>query len=273
MQGTASTGFSTIAIAILTAHSASAAILIQEDFTRTDAALVRSTAASPIAGPANWGGSPGFTAQSGTVRSAATNSGGHVLTMDFGVGYFGTNPGIYTMTADVFFGTEMAASTQSWQIGFSNSSNTSAGANRSLLSTDSLGGSPAIALRGNGQLYVKPEYATTSTATVSAAGAYPATNVYNLKLVLDTTGSNWTTDAFINNTQIDLNGAAAGSTFTYVTNPTIRYATIASAISTANKDFAYLDNFELNVVPEPTAAMLLGLGVIPLLRRRRDRSA
>lgn len=82
--------------------------LVKEDFNRSDGTAIRSSgASSPVAGPANWNGSNGFTAQGNALQSATTGSG-HVLTMDFGVGYFNSNPGIYTLTADVFFASTLA---------------------------------------------------------------------------------------------------------------------------------------------------------------------
>jgi hypothetical protein len=253
--------------------SAQAQILVHETFTRTNASIVRNTAASPVAGPVNWAGSPGFTVQSNTLRSATTGSG-HVLNMDFGINYFSNNPGIYTLTADVFFSSAMTASAQSWQIGFNNATSTSAGANRSLLSTDGHGGAPGIILRGDGQASVKAVNNISSVYN-SSTGAFPANSVYALTLVLDTSSANWTTDAFIGSTQLDLNGVAAGNTYTYTTNPTIRYATIASTITTANQAEAYLDNFMLTFtpIPEPSSFSLIVLGTLAwVASRRRSRS-
>ncbi len=259
-----------ISLVFLAEQGVLATILVREEFTRTDNAAVRNTAASPVAGPSNWTGSNGFTVTSNRLHSATTGSG-HVLSIDFGTGYFDTNPGIYILTADVYFGPDLSSSTQSWQIGFNNAVNTSAGANRSLLSTDAYGGAPGVALQGNGRLINK--VVNTANQTQSAVGAYPAENLYTLKLVLNTLGANWTTDAYINSTQIDLNGTDPGYTYTYSTNPTIRYVTIASTITTANRDYAYLDNFELTVIPEPgfTGLVCVGAALLRLGLRRKSR--
>jgi len=253
--------------------SAQAATIVHETFTRTDGQVVRNTAVSPVAGPVNWAGSPGFTAQGNTLRSAATGSG-HVLTIDFGVNYFADNPGIYTLTADVFLASTMLTPTDSWQIGFNNATSASAGANRSLLtSNDTYGGAPAIGLRGNGQASVKTVN-TISPVYNSAIGDYPSDTVYTLTLVLDTSLANWTTNAFIDSVQLDLNGVAFGNTYTYATNPTIRYLTISSNIDTNDVNNAYLDNFMLDFapIPEPSSFSLIVLGALALAACRRRTS-
>ncbi len=256
--------------------TARAGVILEETFTRANGAVVRSTAVSPDPGPANWAGSPGFTALNNTLQSASTNSGGHVLTIDFGVGYFANpvNLGLYTMTADVSFASNEVSlvSTKSWQIGFNNNTNASAGANRSLLSTDTFGGAPALILRADGMAQVK---AVNTAAPIfsTPTGTYVAGSVYNLKLELDTRPAAWTVDAFIDNVAIDLNGVNPGTTYTYAANPTIRYVTIASTINaTDNTNFSnHLDNFQLSVVPipEPGTLTLTGLAALGLVVFRR----
>lgn len=266
--------FLAFALGGTTAHAVTT--LAEETFTRTDGSVVRNTAVSPIAGPANWGGSPGYTALNNALASVTTGSG-HVLTIDFGVDYFVDNPGLYTITADVFFQSNALAdaSTKNWQIGFNNASSLSAGANRSLLSNDTYGGAPGLILRADGAALAKTVN-TTTASTVAAAGTYAAGSVYSLKLVLDTQPTSWTVDAYIDNVALDINGASIGTTFTYATNPTIRYITIGSNLNaTDNTNFSnYLDNFKVTVdtVPEPaTWAALAGLAVLGLaiVRRRR----
>jgi hypothetical protein len=201
-----------------------------------------------------------------------------VLTSDFGIGYFVENPGTYTMTADVFLGEDMAAPGASWQIGFNNNTNSSAGANRSLLSADSFGGAPALSLNGNGVLIAKVAPGTTVLTT--PADTYPAGTEYTLKLVLDTIPEFWTVAAYVDDVQLDLNSGDANSlVYTYGTNPTIRFATIASTINNGlssdasnvgDMSITYLDNFELTVVPEPSMALLVpGLFALAARRARR----
>lgn len=252
---------------------AQASTLVEETFTRADAAVVRGTAASPLAGPVNWAGSAGFTVLSNGLQSATTGSG-HVLGVNFGTNYFVDNPGLYTLTSDVFFESNATSltSTKSWQIGFNDNNNTSAGANRSLLSNNNYGGAPGLILRADGMAQVKT-ISTSNPTFQTAIGTYSPGSVYNLKLVLDTQPTFWTVDAFINNVALDINGVDPGTTYTYAANPTLRYVTIASNLTaTDNTDFANnLDNFKLTVIPEPGTLALTGLAalaVVLLLRRR-----
>jgi hypothetical protein len=79
----------------------------------------------------------------------------------------------------------------------------------------------------------------------------------NFSIVLDTTGAAWTAEWFIN--------AGSVRTETYGTNPTIGYV----GFGRENGNTSAIDNFSLTVIPEPSVALLGGLGVIALLRRRR----
>ncbi len=79
----------------------------------------------------------------------------------------------------------------------------------------------------------------------------------NFSIELDTTGAAWTAEWFIN--------AGTVRTETYGTNPTIGYV----GFGRENGNTSAIDNFSLTVVPEPSSALLGGLGLIALLRRRR----
>jgi hypothetical protein len=94
---------------------------------------------------------------------------------------------------------------------------------------------------------------------------------HNFKLELDTTGTFWTVNAYVDNTQVDLNGAAAGMTFTYTTNPiTSRYVAMSTGVS-GTGGTGTVDNFLLTgTVPEPSAMVLVlaSLGISSIQRRR-----
>ncbi len=76
-------------------------------------------------------------------------------------------------------------------------------------------------------------------------------------ITLDTTSAFWTMSADV--------GGASSSTFTYTTNPTITHVGFGGAFTNSN-----ISNFSLSaVVPEPSAALLGGIGLLALLRRRR----
>lgn len=79
----------------------------------------------------------------------------------------------------------------------------------------------------------------------------------NLKIVLDTTTALWTVDFFRNDVHL--------REFTYGTNPTINHV----GFSKFDDASGTVDNFSLTVIPEPSAALLGGLGMLALLRRRR----
>ena len=97
--------------------------------------------------------------------------------------------------------------------------------------------------------------------TANGAGAYASgsSGLQTVTITLNTTGASWTTYATING----FNSA----TVTYGTKPTdIAYVGFGGVGTISNTT-----NFSLttNVVPEPTTALLGGLGLLSLLRRRR----
>lgn len=85
----------------------------------------------------------------------------------------------------------------------------------------------------------------------------PFTGTQTLTIVLNTVGAAWTAEWFV--------GAISVRSSTYATNPTINYVGFARE----NGQTSTITNFELTSVPEPSAALLGGLGLLALLRRRR----
>lgn len=77
-------------------------------------------------------------------------------------------------------------------------------------------------------------------------------------IVLNTEGASWTAEWFINGGSV--------RTATFGTNPTINYV----GFGRENGNTSAIDNFSLTAVPEPSAALLGGLGMLALLRRRRN---
>ena len=95
------------------------------------------------------------------------------------------------------------------------------------------------------------------TANGSGNLAGYGTGPQTLTIVLDTTDTAWKAEWFVGNDSI--------YTFTYTTNPTISYI----GLGRENNAAADFSSFSLTVIPEPSAALLGGLGMLCLLRRRR----
>jgi hypothetical protein len=184
---------------------------------------------------------------------------------NLGAGYIAANPGVYTLSADVYFSTNFAS--RNWQMGFSVTTSNNGGINRDLLSTDAAkgyGGSPVLALYKSGALQFKRYRNNDSATTLAAAGTYPAGTEYTLKLVLDNTGPEWTVDAYINGAQLDVSGSGSDGTdtFTYTNNPTgIRYASLGSPIQPSDNtatNVSYMDNLVLEyVIPQLGGVLLI----------------
>ncbi|MBC8008719.1 MAG: hypothetical protein H7067_01320 [Burkholderiales bacterium] len=256
------------------AFASAQTVLISDTFTRSGA--LNGSAPNTTVGGANWVALAG-TNTNGTALSLPTTST-QTATIDLGTNYFSSNPGVYTLSMDV---TLPSGSTTNWAaMGFVINPST----NGTLATTTSAaalnsnggpnGGSPFMLLRQNGLTNVYRGGGTNSPLLTNA-GTFVSGVSYNLKLVLDTSVTNWTLDSFVGSTQLDLNGAGVGSTAIFSTNPAaLRYV----ALSTAGGGFGnvIIDNFNLSVaaIPEPataslalSAAAMLGAACI---RRRRQ---
>ena len=74
----------------------------------------------------------------------------------------------------------------------------------------------------------------------------------------DTTTALWSTEWFVN-------GSSVRAAKSFTINPTITHVGFAREDGAG----ANFSSFELSVVPEPSVALLSGIGVLTLLRRRR----
>ena len=94
-----------------------------------------------------------------------------------------------------------------------------------------------------------------TTNGVPWASVAPGTQT--MTITLDTTNAFWSTYASINGANSD--------TFTYTTNP-VDITHVGFGVQFATSE---VSNFSLTAVPEPSVALLGGLGLMALLRRRR----
>lgn len=124
-----------------------------------------------------------------------------------------------------------------------------------------------VALRqtGNLQWWEGPATGGFTTSNVAISG-YTAGTFYEFKLLLNTMAANWTMDLFFNGSQVDINGATAGSSHTWATNPTIGSIQISSSAISAQ---ARWNSVTLTAIPEPSFAGLVALSGLLAFRRRR----
>lgn len=264
--------FSCLALACPTANLR-ATTLISDTFS-TAGTLNGTTPDTTVAG-AKWTALTGASAATSNGTSLSmTTSTTQTNVLDLGAGYFASNPGIYTLSMDV---TLPSGSGTSWiGLGFvvnpqtAGSLSTTTSGTGLNLSGGTNGGSPWILNRQNGQTNVYRGAGTNSSLLSTATGAFASGNTYTMTLVLNTSLANWTLDSYMNATQLDLNGAGAGNTAVFASNPTdIRYVGFSTGGGGAFS--ATIDNFTLTAVPEASAATLAacGIGFLALLRTWR----
>lgn len=226
--------------------SANAATIYLDDFSGLVSTNLNGTAPDTRPGTETWtatnyvnAGSPGWRANG----SIAAESSGTVLRGAF-LPFTPTTGNVYTYSLDM-----NTTSATSWlAMGFT------AGAG---LTTDFYGATtvPAPWLLDEGAGNTGTFLGTALAGSVGFA----ATNAqHSYAIVLDTTAALWTATWFRDSVQI--------RTDTYTTNPTINYIGIYKHDDAAGT----VDNLSLTVVPEPGAALLGGLGLLALLRRRRN---
>lgn len=199
----------------------------------------------------------------GSGGLSVNNFASRNVLIDLGAGYFTTNPGVYTLT--VTMTTPVGQTGTSWAgIGFTP-------INTIDQSFNGLNSSPWLLHRNTGitQIFGGPN-ATNGSSAINTTTGTPHTFV----LRLDTSTPLWTVQATIDSVAVDLNGASAGETFTYGSNPTgIRYIGIATAFNNDSSSIQTLDNFLFEgpvPIPEPTGASLAAAAAgMCLLRRRR----
>ncbi|WP_269542024.1 PEP-CTERM sorting domain-containing protein [Cerasicoccus fimbriatus] len=256
----------TSTLLLAAATSATATVLVFDDFgTDVTGALNGRT---PTTGPNDWvgySGSPGYGWQitDGAAGYGSLSSLNGMAGIELGANYFDTNPGIYELTVHYTLNSTVGTT---W-IGFGFAENFPTSSNSGLYQTGTSEGQPWAFMRNNGEINVRAGGAASSD--LISQGGFDVTD-FEYKLVLDTTVAQWTVDAFYNDTQLDLNGGAIGSTYTYTSgNPTsIGWV----GVSASNNVSGTIQSITLEQVPEPqTYALLAGLGALTLAVYRRRR--
>ncbi len=200
----------------------------------------------------------------GSGGLSAVDSSNRNAFFDLGANYFVTNPGVYTLSVTM---TTPAGQTGTSWVGLGFSPN-----NTFDQSFNGLGGGPFVLHRNTGAVlaFAGPNATNGSSSIATTAGT-----AQNFVITLNTALANWTMDTTINGVAVDLNGAAAGSTYTYGAglNPAgLRYIGLAMAFNNDSATSQTVDNFSFTgpvPVPEPAAATLAAAAAGGLLLRRR----
>ncbi len=244
--------------------SSQAVTLISDDFSGTGN-LNGSTPDVSIAST-TWIANSAYTTAGGNLGRGGSGTAGAGIFLGNTIG---SSSGIYELSAEITFATNGSPSTGVHGIGFSASQTTTSVYTDASPTTT---GSPWMFLRENGLVEIR---SGATTLFNSGSPAFASGTGYQLRMVLDTSAAFWTLNAFVKNlsttveTQIDLNGATAGSTYTYAINP----SDSAYVGFTSTTTLGRIDNFLLTgpvIIPEPSAALLAaGALGFSILRRRR----
>lgn len=186
-----------------------------------------------------------------------------------------TNGFEYTLDARIL---DVAGNGNWVALGFANNQNTGATAN-DRFTTNNVVGTAWMLFRGNNDINSNTTFLGSGATTPINQGilnqaAWPNLNnsggSIDLRILLNTTGGdgNWTVTW--------LGKLIADTNYTVLrnTHPTIaladqaRYTSVGFAFSNADTN-GTIETFSLTAIPEPSAALLGGLGLLALLRRRR----
>ena len=257
--------FPTLLAATGLAHSA---ILIQDNFddASTSSSINGRAPGLNLVNSSTWVARP-----APTTPTAIFGNGAGGVSMDttlnqmaglsLGSGYFATNPGIYQLSYTINHPSNYGAS---WVgFGFAGGLNVS----ENFTHADNAAG-PWMFYRANGQVVVR---ATGPGGSVTLPGTYDFGTAHTFMFELDTTNPQWSYNLYVDGVAQDLNGATAGTAFTYGVgaNPTITNLAIGTGFS-GTGGTSTGDNLTFAVVPEPSHAVMLlvSAGAFALRRRR-----
>jgi len=254
-----------VASAVLGGATCSAALIYQEDFSGGNTAL---NGTSPDVGSGTWVAGAGF-----------KENGAYTTTDTFGqsawLPYIFTSGNIYEATLSVSLISVTTSQSPWFALSFTNKS-TAFGTGPLNGTDDSSAGATGWGLlRQNGAWKAFLGRGTNNPIATSgdSRGPFysPGTLDATIRLVLDTRGSNYVLDMYINDVQLDLN-TGAGSSYTFTTNPVL--TGVGFGASTSN--IGAIDQFTFSTVaiPEPSSIALLALGgVVAVVGLRRMRRA
>ena len=178
--------------------------------------------------------------------------------------FFTDNPGIYELSVTI---QQVSGTGSSW-VGFGFGAALDVAVNQTQ--PGSLGNPWLINRMSGSTVFFREGTSSLNTGTAPVG----TQNLFSLRL--NTTGTAWTLDGFINGTQIDLNTANPGtSTYTFGTAPEgLRYLTMSTGHNMTGEtegtsNLSIVDNFTFSAVPEPSAALLAFAGAAGAVFRRR----
>ena len=248
MKTTSSHVLLTVTALLLAALStASAAVIYSDNFSGNSTTNLAGQ--TTTVGGGTWIGSPAWKADGSIAGKSSPSANGDAMYLPFTP----VSDRQYTLSLTTV---DTSAIHEWFALGFANFASTPTGTEQApwVSPTDSSNTWTAWMLNragGNG---------TTFLHNVVAGVDYAALG-HDLKIVLDTATAGWTAEYFVNGASIRGPVALGVSSANYV-------------MFGMNNGAGYVDNFQLsvNVVPEPSAALLGGLGLLGLLLRRRRNS-
>ena len=243
--------FGIVALSAASAHAAT--VIYSDSFGRTGD--INASAPDIRPGAETWTGSTTWktngTQAEHDVPAPAGDNGFHAL-----LPFTPVTGNVYRLEASISANHVGSAAANRWVgIGF-NPTTTITGSNlypsaASPILFESSVGWKAFRLLGNELSPV-----ATGTATAGLAEQYA--------IELDTTNPLWTVSFFVHGNPIPV------STQAYATNPSIGAVGIMSWTPSYDGNAAYVDNFKLSVIPEPSSSLLFTMiGTLALLRRSR----
>lgn len=250
-----------VSLSLLAATSSQAAIIYSQAFDAGSPASIKDTAVSTSSGTlggtsgATWTANTGF--QSNGTLSATTRSMA-LLAFTPTVGQIYELSMTVDNLASGFLG-----------IGYADNASFTGGATQVTNNDRMITGTAVnygmmflnpFQLGSNGMAYTNySSGASVLDSNLFLPGTVNIAGPNTLRIVLNTTDSNWTTEYFINNTSVEFFTHAGALTGIDSVGITAGNASTATTFS----------DFKLQTIPEPATTLLGGIGLLGLLRRRR----